>query len=521
MITKSTQWAFTALFAATLTACGGGGSGEASLPLEEPSPTSPQASGSLIDTVAAKAPRSINADLCEIGLGEYCGSPMLASTALPSTSGTPVVCKIWTTEKVYMKGEQVVYQGATFKATRMAHSLTVAGVAGGEPPPNNPTFWEKVSDNADCATPPKPATAFEVNFAPPVGDQKQAGTCNAFATGYLITTLMNKLANRTQFTEKSLPENIISTRYLFTSIPDAKYQDRTRKEQCNGSSFTGIIEANKAKGTPSEKDAPYGLLGGTEWLRLLQQKQPLNATCLEAEITKNPQWNKGLDRFQVTGHRTIDLTNIEAIKKELLLQNAVSFGTTLPYGFWKAGSDPVKYPILTQTIVDSVRAEGEARGYTKESIHSGGHAMLIVGFDDTKKAFKVQNSWGTGWGDKGYIWVSYDMWSSKDWTASHDWWKSGWVVTKENPTTLQNLKEATKFAMEVRQQSSVSVKPTDASAATVGQRSNLGDVQISLENGELTIIPAGTTSRTNEYKPGADQYSETELYAAALRALVK
>lgn len=39
----------------------------------------------------------------------------------------------------------------------------------------------------------------------------------------------------------------------------------------------------------------------------------------------------------------------------------------------------------------------------------GGHAMLMVGYDDTKKAFRVKNSWGTGWGDKGYSWFSYDF----------------------------------------------------------------------------------------------------------------
>lgn len=46
----------------------------------------------------------------------------------------------------------------------------------------------------------------------------------------------------------------------------------------------------------------------------------------------------------------------------------------------------------------------------------GGHAMTIVGYDDNKKsksgkkgAFKLQNSWGTNWGDKGYGWVSYSI----------------------------------------------------------------------------------------------------------------
>ena len=40
----------------------------------------------------------------------------------------------------------------------------------------------------------------------------------------------------------------------------------------------------------------------------------------------------------------------------------------------------------------------------------GGHAMCVVGFDDEKYggAFEIINSWGTDWGNNGYIWVKYD-----------------------------------------------------------------------------------------------------------------
>lgn len=39
--------------------------------------------------------------------------------------------------------------------------------------------------------------------------------------------------------------------------------------------------------------------------------------------------------------------------------------------------------------------------------YAGLHALLVVGYADSSKAFVVQNSWGTRWGDKGYATVPY------------------------------------------------------------------------------------------------------------------
>ena len=39
----------------------------------------------------------------------------------------------------------------------------------------------------------------------------------------------------------------------------------------------------------------------------------------------------------------------------------------------------------------------------------GGHAMLLVGYDDDRHAWLVRNSWGTGYGDQGHVWIDYDV----------------------------------------------------------------------------------------------------------------
>ncbi|TGK82766.1 cysteine protease [Leptospira bourretii] len=38
----------------------------------------------------------------------------------------------------------------------------------------------------------------------------------------------------------------------------------------------------------------------------------------------------------------------------------------------------------------------------------GAQSLVILGFNDKKKAFKVWNSWGPTWGDQGYLWITYD-----------------------------------------------------------------------------------------------------------------
>ena len=44
----------------------------------------------------------------------------------------------------------------------------------------------------------------------------------------------------------------------------------------------------------------------------------------------------------------------------------------------------------------------------KESEENHSHAMVLCGFNEEQKVFKVRNSWGTDFGDRGYCYLSYD-----------------------------------------------------------------------------------------------------------------
>ena len=46
--------------------------------------------------------------------------------------------------------------------------------------------------------------------------------------------------------------------------------------------------------------------------------------------------------------------------------------------------------------------------------------MLAVGYDDTERRFIVRNSWGAGWGMKGYFTVPYAYLTDPN--LSNDFW---------------------------------------------------------------------------------------------------
>jgi C1A family cysteine protease len=50
----------------------------------------------------------------------------------------------------------------------------------------------------------------------------------------------------------------------------------------------------------------------------------------------------------------------------------------------------------------------------------GGHAVLLVGYDNATQRFIAKNSWGVGWGDNGYFYMPYQVIDNRD--MSDDFW---------------------------------------------------------------------------------------------------
>jgi C1A family cysteine protease len=110
--------------------------------------------------------------------------------------------------------------------------------------------------------------------------------------------------------------------------------------------------------------------------------------------------------------------------------------------YYVAGGLPAMFGFTVYTSISQADKTGAIPfPMAKESV-DGGHAIAAVGYDDAKKirnaapgaketvgAFLIRNSWGTGWGQKGYGWLPYEYVLKG---LAQDWWsltKMDWMET--------------------------------------------------------------------------------------------
>lgn len=77
--------------------------------------------------------------------------------------------------------------------------------------------------------------------------------------------------------------------------------------------------------------------------------------------------------------------------------------------------DSIKQAIYTYGAVSAaVYVDSNFQAYTSGVLNAckvnprrTNHAILLVGWDDALGAWRLKNSWGTGWGENGYMWIKY------------------------------------------------------------------------------------------------------------------
>jgi C1A family cysteine protease len=94
------------------------------------------------------------------------------------------------------------------------------------------------------------------------------------------------------------------------------------------------------------------------------------------------------------------LSDILSIKKALSDDKPVWLGISVQEDWfvYDSFSDPLAYDPSKASI--------------------GGHAIALVGYDDSLKSFKFVNSWGNNWGEDGFGWITYDYFFKCSWWES-------------------------------------------------------------------------------------------------------
>ena len=93
------------------------------------------------------------------------------------------------------------------------------------------------------------------------------------------------------------------------------------------------------------------------------------------------------------------VTAYSRVTQDLLqMQGCLADGYPFVFGFTVYES--FESDAVAQTGVVPMPASGEKV--------VGGHCVVAVGYDDSQRRFIIRNSWGTGWGMKGYCTMPYE-----------------------------------------------------------------------------------------------------------------
>ena len=115
-------------------------------------------------------------------------------------------------------------------------------------------------------------------------------------------------------------------------------------------------------------------------------------------------WPYDITQFAVKpSEEAYNLAMNDVVTDYLMLDNLFEVKQCLSSGF------PVVFGInVYESFEDShVASSGHVPVPQSNEQCLGGHCMKIVGYDDVNQWLIVANSWGTGWGDKGYCYLPY------------------------------------------------------------------------------------------------------------------
>ncbi len=222
--------------------------------------------------------------------------------------------------------------------------------------------WEDILPNTKSYLSNRHSRGVVILKTPEVGNQGSQGSCVGWAVGYAaMSILVGEKYGYDWNKAKRSPS------YIYNQI-------KVDHSSCDGGSYIEhALNLVKNQGICSYELMPY-IVADCMTMPNVDQKN-------DATSNKLLKWGA-----------LKDLQSVSDMKK------ALSLG----------------YPVVISCFVyesfDNMwRTDGIWDTFDKTERIRGGHATCMVGYDDNKQMFKVQNSWGNKKGDHGFYWITYDV----------------------------------------------------------------------------------------------------------------
>ena len=227
-------------------------------------------------------------------------------------------------------------------------------------PPEAYRQFERTSPTRGLLLPP--AADLSALF-PPAKDQGDQSSCVGWSVGY---AMRGYYANRAQGRTADRDPILLSPSFVYNQIADPS-------EGCDGGSeIADALTLLRDLGTVPMTRFPYR----------------------DSDCRRRPpaEVKREAGAWRIQSWRTVDITGPAAIKEQI------------------AKGDPV----VIGMYVNDAFTEMTGPAVFRDTGHDGGgHAMVVVGYDDRKRAFRLINSWGREWGENGFGWVSYDSFKAR------------------------------------------------------------------------------------------------------------